>query len=523
MSFESFQKARSKNIAEEIRLQKIVTSLEVEKKHWEKETFNQNYEDQRVAFMLKRDALDIKRRKELKNKKKSEVTERKPQKKEVKLPDISFLTNRLVGQNDANEQPKKQQIEKIEEKTEEKPTVVGKIPALKRSGGFSNISNDILKPKKVKPKPKPESLPDISLNDKVPQITVGDATNEAPALDNKEDSKSEGVPAGPVGKLKFANVVDKLLNTKKDDEALEGEEGQPQDEGGQDNQQGGATTDRSSRKISLISPPPKKVNLKKLVGRLFPQTMRRAKSLDQLEKLKGDGPKQDGPESKEVDGEESEGSREGESSENDPLDPVIIVNDYWVGDPKAIGSVRRQRQPPEIMTARHKNVGEVMKLIRDLPMYPSCSRNCNRPGAIFDSMVASSPHTLLPSMAKANVARHYKKKSKMAKAISQVNHAVQAVAAFNRPSPLPPIQDATVAAASTQKKIQKDFQQRQQSLRKTTRELRRNLKRATERLTFKPTQKVVSDGRGGTRVQLSYTFDPVSRLRTQQGVPASAK
>ena len=93
-------------------------------------------------------------------------------------------------------------------------------------------------------------------------------------------------------------------------------------------------------------------------------------------------------------------------SEDDVKD-TIVLKDYWVGDPKAIGSVRRPRVAPEEMTARSKASGEVRKYIRDLPKYPSCSKNCNHPGVCLDSQTLSSD--LMPIVEKSKLLKEYKK------------------------------------------------------------------------------------------------------------------
>ena len=75
---ESFLKVRSKNLAEEVRLSHMLQSLDLEKKQWEKESFNQHYEDQRMAFMMKRESKAIKMKKEMKKNKNSLEAHRKP-------------------------------------------------------------------------------------------------------------------------------------------------------------------------------------------------------------------------------------------------------------------------------------------------------------------------------------------------------------------------------------------------------------------------------------------------------------
>lgn len=160
----------------------------------------------------------------------------------------------------------------------------------------------------------------------------------------------------------------------------------------------------------------KKVNLTEIVNRLFPKPLRQAMSMADLERLKCLDP---------ADREVSPIDI-GDDLENEPTEKSLLSEDFWIGDPKAIGSVRRPRLPPEVMSARSKNIGDVMKLIRDLPVYPSCSKNCNKPGAKFDEMTTSQEEkTMMPSLVNANVAKyHHGRNTPTSKAIDAIQATI---------------------------------------------------------------------------------------------------
>ena len=63
----------------------------------------------------------------------------------------------------------------------------------------------------------------------------------------------------------------------------------------------------------------------------------------------------------------------------------IVVAEHWVGDPSAIRSVRRPRLRPNEMSDHSQPFGQARKLMVDMRKYPSCSRNCNKPGFDFDN------------------------------------------------------------------------------------------------------------------------------------------
>ena len=66
---------------------------------------------------------------------------------------------------------------------------------------------------------------------------------------------------------------------------------------------------------------------------------------------------------------------------------MINMKDYWVGDPMAIGSVRRARKNVEDMNSRSRSMDKVHKLIRELPV--ECTRKCNKPMFRLESLVSS--------------------------------------------------------------------------------------------------------------------------------------
>ena len=57
-----------------------------------------------------------------------------------------------------------------------------------------------------------------------------------------------------------------------------------------------------------------------------------------------------------------------------------VLRDTWIGQPEAIGSVRRQRRPPDELMAphKHRSVVDVRNFLETVPNYSSCTRNCYR-------------------------------------------------------------------------------------------------------------------------------------------------
>lgn len=71
-------------------------------------------------------------------------------------------------------------------------------------------------------------------------------------------------------------------------------------------------------------------------------------------------------------------SREGEYQPS----RIILLQEYWVGDPHAIGSVRRARRTPTAMNKMEKHNMELRKMLKEVSgKQQSCSRDCNHPGA----------------------------------------------------------------------------------------------------------------------------------------------
>ena len=63
------------------------------------------------------------------------------------------------------------------------------------------------------------------------------------------------------------------------------------------------------------------------------------------------------------------------------------LEDPWVGSPEAIGSVRRMRRSPEEVNGKyhHRSVGEIRRILDEMPNYKSCSRNCHWQATLHQS------------------------------------------------------------------------------------------------------------------------------------------
>ena len=481
-------------MAEDVKLKRLIGTLEVEKRQWKQQVFNEFYEERRNSHKIKCESVDIKR-KEGTNGMKKKGIKMKRRKPSVKLPEIKldFLTSRLVGGD--NETDSKAIIYTSTDCT--KPTEsedkahLGRHRSLPRlNGGFSSIIEEIDPPKPRRPKRrKAEFEPAL----KLPEVHCPtDSVTVPTKLSTSAPNDPGDNPGGPLGKMKFASVVQKLLNKREDTYSQTAND--PVNVEDTPSQEACDEMDGFSKRFSIISSSSRKVKLADLIARLFPKALRMARSVSELERL--------------VDGENEHREENTEKDDHMQVDPVIIVKDCWVGDPKAIASVRRSRLAPDVMGARHKNIGDVMRLIRDLPMYPSCSRNCNRPGVIFDTMVSSNELMIMPSMTKANVKRQ------LAKSLGNpvVTVAVSGVEDSNKITLLPPITESQFTGLSEDKNMTKNIQKTRPSLRQT---IRKDLKKATERDTFTTTQNVIVDSNKSTRFQIGYTYDPVSRLRRE--------
>ena len=90
--------------------------------------------------------------------------------------------------------------------------------------------------------------------------------------------------------------------------------------------------------------------------------------------------------------------------EKPPQKLDIVTAEYWVGDPVAIHSVRRPRLQPNEMSDRAQPFGQARKLMVNMPKYPLCSRNCNKPSARLEALMPDA--SLLPRIRLPAVKRH---------------------------------------------------------------------------------------------------------------------
>ena len=206
---------------------------------------------------------------------------------------------------------------------------------------------------------------------------------------------------------------------------------------------------------------------------------------------------------------ESTATGEDEDEFGNPLDKdtVLVVGDLWVGDPKAIGSVRRARRSPEELTNRENSIGEVRKLIRDMPQYPLCSRNCNRPGAALESIASSMPVYNLPALAKAQL----KRTKSISVDVLTLDDDIRDVDKL-------PIIDVNYAHEKGQELIKKS-KEKQRELLSTTRMLYQKMQKVRGGAGLQETTHVVQEGTHGARIQICYTLPSSTKLR--QGVMKS--
>ena len=399
---EAFLKARGKNHAEDVRLQQILATFELEKKQWERRVFNETFEQRNLAFSMKKNADEIKHKKKT----------RKPNKSKPEYDEGGNATKSGL------------------------PPLEGKVPCADPPGGSPQV------------RPNTQPFPVVQQTPQTLRIKVTNTPRtHLPGL-AKDESKGRGTVI-ITGKTRFARAVEAVMTKQRED--------------------GPKLPKTEYPRVGFSDTANKRIDLAELVARLFPKTLRRAHSMADLELLK------EGPLTQRSQDEEDNNDifKPGEEESTEEIDPFPSKGEFWIGDPKAIGSVRRPRLPPEMMSARSKNVGEVMKMIRDLPVYPSCSRNCNKPGASFEDF-PDEQKNMMPSMVIANVARHYLKTSRATslEAISSTRDTSQVV-------PFPAIMDSTLAAPTVQKKIEQSMADKLQSLKRSQRELTRNTRNNT--------------------------------------------
>ena len=207
---------------------------------------------------------------------------------------------------------------------------------------------------------------------------------------------------------------------------------------------------------------------------------------------------------------------------------MINAKDYWVGDPTAIGSVRRARKNIEEMNSRSRSMDKVHKLIRELPV--ECSKNCNKPMFRLESLV-SSQQPVVSALDLATQRRVFELKQRPTKrklqmfkrhpeieehktGISKVieetkdthNPGTKTISAF----------DLKYLSSIFRKNAMKKVSESRLDLNKKNKEIQKRTQLVKIRSSVKTAEQLVVDVNKSTRIQVGYTFDPLGHLTEKE-------
>lgn len=284
----SMLKAREKNMLEDLKLQREMTALDVERRHLDKVMYNDMFEQRRLAYKLKQEVADIKKRTETELKRR--VTSR------------ALLRAKLTGsQTDS----------------------AVFTTCMDAAGERTRLHSDSSQPRDIHSRP---MFPAITTgNSRRPSMLHSRLSQSMPTLPSirDEDAPSNtardlhgpdtGLEAAPPkAKVRFMNLIKKVVEERADSMA--------QDDQGAEEGRSKKTTWPSLLDRLLPKYPP---------ARMTSVTMPEGESQEDQALLPGDG------------------------------EAVMVLTDFWVGDPKAINSVRRPCKPPDDMNNREKSIGEV--------------------------------------------------------------------------------------------------------------------------------------------------------------------
>ncbi|CAH1792503.1 unnamed protein product [Owenia fusiformis] len=216
----------------------------------------------------------------------------------------------------------------------------------------------------------------------------------------------------------------------------------------------------------------------------------------------------------------------GESSEN------LAITDYWVGDPRAVGSIRRDRKSATEMAVQSKAFGELRRAQKDLIGEPLCSRNCNRKGTIHDSDMNNTVTIVLPKISKPFKPRH--------KAISvdvlaivedtcdTTDVAIEEHSALAQQVSLPGIDMSTFnpskVTPADPEKVEKDLEQTRITRTKKIKKLNDNYEKAKNTTLFSKESTAIVDVNKDTRIRVGYSYkgdsNAIRKSKLTQSMPS---
>ena len=200
---------------------------------------------------------------------------------------------------------------------------------------------------------------------------------------------------------------------------------------------------------------------------------------------------------------------------------MITVRDYWVGDPMAIGSVRRPRKNITEMNSRKKSMGPVHKLIREFPI--GCTRNCDNPGSKLESLVSSQP-SFVPASKFAAQRKAFQLKKLSEKPIPSDKLMDETALKTERQGTIEKTSggierqvqpkiisgfDLKYLTSTFRKNAMMKAAEKRQDFQKKSKEIQKRMKLVRHRSSVKPAENFVVDVNKTTRVQVGYTFNPL--------------
>ena len=205
---------------------------------------------------------------------------------------------------------------------------------------------------------------------------------------------------------------------------------------------------------------------------------------------------------------------------------MIPVKDYWIGDPIAIGSVRRPRKNIAEMTSRNKSMGPVQKLIREIPF--GCSKNCDNPSSKLESQVSSQailvPATKFAAQRKAfEMLKRSERSVSLEKMSDDATKNSEGIETEKTPEDITtnkqqkPISgfDLKYFTSIFRKNALQKVAKRRLDLNKKNKEMQKRLQVVRQRSSVKAAENFVVDVNKTTRVQVGYTFDPLEPVTEQ--------
>ena len=207
---------------------------------------------------------------------------------------------------------------------------------------------------------------------------------------------------------------------------------------------------------------------------------------------------------------------------------MINAKDYWVGEPTAIGSVRRARKNIEEMNSRSRSMDKVHKLIRELPV--ECSRNCNKPRFRLESLV-SSQQPVVSALDLATQRRAFelkqrpnKRRLQMSKLHPEIEeHKADASKVIEESKDTHNPKTKTISAFDLKylssifrKNAMKKVAESRLDLNKKNKEIQKRTQMVKKRSRIKTAEQLVVDVNKSTRIQVGYTFDPLGHLTKKE-------